>query len=70
MERQPISSTNIASIGYDSATQTLEVEFHSYSVYQYFGVPQQVYEDFLNSGSKGQFHRQYIRGVYPYTKVS
>lgn len=38
MIRQPVSSSNIRSIGYDSKSNTLEIEFHSGGVYQYFGV--------------------------------
>ena len=38
MIRQPVSSSNIRSIGYDSESNTLEIEFHSGGVYQYFGV--------------------------------
>ena len=36
MIRQPVSSSNIRSIGYDSMSSTLEIEFHSGGVYQYF----------------------------------
>jgi len=69
MDRVPVSSSNVVSIGYEANTQTLEVEFKSNAVYQYFGVPQQVHENFMNSGSKGQFLQQYIRNVYPTSKV-
>ena len=46
MERIPVSSSNIASLGYDAATQTLQVEFLSGSIYQYFDVPTNVFEGF------------------------
>ena len=35
MERQYVSSSNIASIGYDPDNQVLEIEFLSGAVYQY-----------------------------------
>ena len=35
MERQPISSSNIISAGYDPDTQTLELEFKNGVVWQY-----------------------------------
>ena len=40
MERQYVSSSNIASIGYDPDNQVLEIEFLSGAVYQYYDVPQ------------------------------
>ena len=69
MERVPVSSSNIASIGYDPTIQTLEVEFLSGGTYQYFGVPDYIYESFLNAGSKGSFFHQQIRNVYPYSRI-
>jgi len=70
MERVPVSSTTVASIGYEADTQTLEVEFHSGSVYQYFNVPELHYEGLLNASSKGQYLNEHIKkGGYPYAKV-
>ena len=40
MNRKPVRSSNISSIGYDSESKTLEIEFHSGGVYQYFNVPE------------------------------
>ena len=40
MDRNQVASSNIRSIGYDMQTQTLEVEFLSGWVYQYYGVPE------------------------------
>ena len=70
MDRIPVQSSHLASVGYDPATSTLEIEFHGGSVYQYFGVPQEVYEGLLNAGSKGSYFHQNIKEAgYPYTKV-
>lgn len=38
MDRIPVSSSNVAAVAYDENSSTLEVEFKSGSVYQYFGV--------------------------------
>ncbi len=69
MNRQAVSSSNIASIGYDANSQTLEIEFLNGGVYQYFDVPQYVYEDLMNAGSHGQYLARNIKGVYRYSKV-
>ena len=40
MEREPVVSSNLVSVGYDPASETLEVEFIKTGVYQYLNVPQ------------------------------
>lgn len=69
MERKPVTSSNIASIGYDESTSTLEIEFLNNSIYQYFDVPQQIYQGLMQADSHGQFLAQNIKGVYRYSKV-
>jgi hypothetical protein len=69
MERKLVTSSNIASIGYDERTLTLEIEFLNNSIYQYFDVPQQIYQELMQADSLGQFLAQYIKGVYRYSKV-
>ncbi|MGA2220565.1 MAG: KTSC domain-containing protein [Verrucomicrobiia bacterium] len=69
MERIPVQSSNIASVGYDADGQTLEVEFLHGGVYQYFGVPQAAFDDFMNAPSKGSYFQQNIRNAYSCSKV-
>ena len=69
MNRNQVASSNIRSIGYDSTTQTLEVEFQSGWVYQYYGVPASLNENIMQASSKGQFLNQYIKNAYPYSRV-
>ncbi len=69
MERVPVSSSNVASIGYDDSSQTLEVEFNNNSIYQYFGVPAQIHDELMNAGSKGQYLNNNIKKSYPCSKV-
>lgn len=69
MVRQNVNSSNIVSIGYDRETQTLEIEFVS-GIYQYFNVPEGVYEELLNASSHGKYFYQSIRDNYQYSKIS
>jgi hypothetical protein len=69
MDRYSVFSSNITSIGYDSGTSTLEVEFTSGSVYQYYGVPQGIYDAFVAAASKGQFLASQIKDRFPYARV-
>jgi hypothetical protein len=54
----------LASVGYDSATQELEVEFRSGRVYGYVGVPQSVYDWLMRARNKGIFVTRQIAGRY------
>ena len=42
MNRVPVQSSNLASVGYDSGNMVIEIEFHSGRIYQYFNVPMPV----------------------------
>ena len=69
MIRQFVSSSNIASIGYEFASQTLEVQFHNGAVYQYYEVPEKIYAAFLMAPSKGKYHCQRIKSAFRYLKI-
>lgn len=69
MDRYSVASSNIASIGYDASSHTLEVEFLSGTIYQYFGVPENMYDELMQAGSKGRFLNTYIKNAYGYSRV-
>jgi len=70
MDRTSVSSSNIRSIGYDPQSTILEVEFTSGDVYQYFNVPEHLYNGLMNASSHGQFLNEHIKHSYQYQKVS
>ena len=67
--RIQVKSSNINSIGYDEDSSTLEIEFHSGAVYQYFDVPFAVYDGLMDADSHGKYLAQHIKGQYRYVKV-
>ncbi len=69
MKRQKVSSSNLASIGYDEDNQILEIEFNHGGVYQYFDVPEDVYEDLMNADSHGKYFVANIKDDYEYQKL-
>ncbi|MCY4370198.1 MAG: KTSC domain-containing protein [bacterium] len=69
MDRRFVSSSNVSSVGYDQLTQTLEVEFLSGGIYQYYGVPESIYSQMVQAASKGRFLHLYIKNAYPYSRV-
>ena len=68
MERLPVESSTAVSVGYDEASQTLEIEFKS-GTYQYYNVPLTIYEQMMASDSIGKFIHVYIKPAYPYSRV-
>jgi hypothetical protein len=71
MNRIPVSSSNLASVGYDPATQTLEIEFLHGAIYQYSGVPSSVYEGLMAADSHGTYFDRYVKKAgYRYQKIS
>lgn len=70
MDRIQVISSNIVSIGYDVSEKTLEVEFKSGSIYQYYGVPLSLYNGLMSAGSKGNYLNEYIKkGGYRCRKI-
>ena len=70
MERQAVSSSNIASVGYNPDTETLEVEFSKDGkVYEYYNVPQFMYDRLMEAPSIGSFFSAEIRNAYAYNPV-
>lgn len=69
MNRVPIGSTSVISAGYDPDALVLEVEFPGGGVYQYFDVPQTVYDEFTAAESKGTFVNSVIKRSYRYARL-
>lgn len=70
MKRQSVVSSNLASVGYDAENEILEIEFNVGGVYQYFEVPENVYEELMSASSHGQyFDRNIKKAGYNYRKI-
>ena len=69
MERQAVQSRDIAVVGYDLQTTTLEITFRLGGVYHYANVPATVHESLLASASHGIYFNQYIKDKYPHVKI-
>ncbi|MCA7000041.1 KTSC domain-containing protein [Dickeya solani] len=69
MNRQSVVSSNISSVGYDSDDLVLEIEFNNGAIYQYFDVPENVFQELINAGSVGGYLASHIKGHYRYSRV-
>ncbi len=66
MQLETVESDVIHAIGYDPEIQLLEIIFNDGRIYQYRGVPPEVYEGLKHAESKGHYFHDNIRGEFQY----
>jgi hypothetical protein len=64
----PVISSNVKSIGYNPKNKITYVKFNNDSMYVYFGVPRETFENFKKAESKGKFLHLHIKNSYSYLK--
>jgi hypothetical protein len=79
MDMTPVESSQIHSVGYDQATQTLAVRFHGKKkpdgsredgqLYHYDGVPPEKHGELMAAKSKGSHFAVHIKGLHKYTRI-
>lgn len=69
MDRTPVRSSNIASIGYDPVEGILEVEFHDSGLYEYYRVPDSVHRGFVSAASPGTYFADHIKDRYRFRRL-
>jgi hypothetical protein len=66
MKLETVESDAIHAIGYDDEVRVLELIFNNGGIYQYRGVPREVFEQLLRAESKGRFFQDNIRDEFEY----
>jgi len=72
MERIPVESSQIKSVGFNEDTLMMDVEFNSGSVYRYFNIDKSVFEEFIAAESVGKYFGANIKiypDKYPFEKI-
>jgi hypothetical protein len=69
MQRENVTSSNIMSIGYDDSTNTLEIEFLTGGIYEYYNIPIDTYNELMNASSIGSYFSRNIRNIFPTQRV-
>lgn len=69
MQRTPVKSSQIVSIGHDPATSTLEIEFPRGALYRYSKVPAEAAAALMKAESIGKHFGQHIKGKFDYARV-
>jgi hypothetical protein len=63
MEREPVTSSLLRSVGHDPDQQLLEIELQDGKIYQYTDVPEQAYRGLMDADSHGRYFNHHIRGL-------
>jgi hypothetical protein len=61
-------SSNIARFRYTSESNILEIEFKKGGIYQYFDVPEAVFEQMKTASSTGQYFAANVKGVFRFAR--
>ena len=72
MNRKPVISSNLSSVGYDAETHTLEVEFNDGIIYLFSNVSPTLHNELMNADSHGKYFARNIRkypNIYPYKRI-
>ena len=68
-QRIAVVSSLLSSIEY-SIEAILELEFRSGAIYQYFGVPQAVFQELIAAESKGAYFNRHVRNCFRYQRLA
>jgi hypothetical protein len=69
MNREPVQSSMITSVGYDEQLAVLEIQFRNGRTYHYFDVPEFLYRGFLLAHSKGEYFSRRIDNRFRFEEV-
>lgn len=74
MLRTQVTSSNVASMAYDSKSRILEVEFKGGEIYHYFDAPVSVWTELRRrqrtGESIGKYLNSHVKGIYQFKKIS
>lgn len=68
--REPVSSSNIKSVGYDAQTRTLAIEFSNSRVYHYADVSPEAHQALIGADSIGRHFAAHVRNQFTSSHVS
>lgn len=63
------NSSNLIEANYEPVTRCLFIEFKSVALYRYDQVPEEVFNEFASSESKGAYLAKSIKGKYTAVKL-
>jgi hypothetical protein len=70
VDRQPVKSVILRSVGYDESRKVMEIEFQNNQVYQFSGVPPKVYTGLIHSEEMGKYFSEKVRPKFHSKQVA
>ncbi len=70
MNRIPVTSSDLVSVGYDELARVLEIEFKENRIYQYSDVPPDIYKGLMRADSPGRYFFAHINAYFRYRRIS
>jgi hypothetical protein len=68
MEREPVKSSQLKSVGFDAESGILEVEFNGGGIYRYLSVTKETHQGLMEAQSIGKYFGQQVRGKFKFEK--
>lgn len=68
IERSPVTSSNVKSVGHCPNTNTLAIEYSDGSIYHYHDVDKDTHDQLVASKSVGGFIHSNVKGVFKHSK--
>jgi hypothetical protein len=69
MDRVRVRSSNLASVGYDAEEGILEIVFLNGRIYEYYRVPEDVFQGLVSASSPGQYFADHVRDRYRFRPI-
>lgn len=66
----PVESSNIGSVGHDPESKVLRIWFAKGGIYDYDGVPEELFDRLVNAESVGKTFHAEIKTQFPFQKVA
>jgi len=66
--KEIVGSSNISQIDFDEFLGTMTIGFTNGSVYEYYGVSAELYEQFISAPSIGKFFQSNVRTKFDFAK--
>lgn len=64
MKTTPVTSSNLAAVGYDASRREMRVVFKSGNVHDHVDVPPEVHSALMAAESHGKHYAKHVRGQY------
>ncbi|WP_234447593.1 KTSC domain-containing protein [Viridibacillus soli] len=68
MNMVSVTSSKLTHVGFDSSAMILRIEFKD-GVFEYYGVPERVYNELMEADSKGIYFKRYIKDRFRFVRV-